>query len=34
MMALANDGNCKKMHLAQKLENVAFIMEGEDIAAC
>ncbi|KAM7341380.1 plexin B isoform 1-T6 [Cochliomyia hominivorax] len=32
--ALENDINCKKMHLAYKLENVAFTLEGEETSAC
>lgn len=32
--ALNNDSNCIKGHLAQKLENVACTLEGEEASAC
>ncbi|KAH8398914.1 hypothetical protein KR222_011678, partial [Zaprionus bogoriensis] len=34
MVALDSDTNCKKMHLAQKLDNVAFTLEGENNSHC
>lgn len=32
--ALNTDGNCRRLHLAQRLENVACTLEGEETSAC
>ncbi|KAF2885610.1 hypothetical protein ILUMI_20552 [Ignelater luminosus] len=32
--ALNGDGNCRRLHLAQRLENVACTLEGEETSAC
>lgn len=34
MDALEMDVNCKKMHLAHKLKNVACTLEGDETSAC
>lgn len=34
MVAMDSDPNCKKMQLAQKLENVAYTLDGSDNSHC